>query len=37
MYQNFLEELGIAKDATEMAKAVGDCAVIAFYYSLRLG
>ena len=33
----FLAELGMAKDATEMVKAVGDCAVIAFYYLLRVG
>ena len=28
----FLAELGMEKYATEMVKAVGDCAVIAFYY-----
>ena len=28
----FLAELGVEKDATEMVRAVGDCAVIAFYY-----
>ena len=28
----FLAELGMVKDATEMVKAVGDCAIIAFYY-----
>ena len=33
----FLEELGMEKDATEMVKVVGDCAVIAFYYLLRVG
>ena len=33
----FLEELGMAKNATEMEKAVGDCAVINFYYLLRVG
>ena len=33
----FLEELGMAKDANEIVKAVGDLAVIAFYYSLRFG
>ena len=27
----------MAKDATEMVKGVGDCAIIAFYYLLRLG
>ena len=32
-----LAELGMEKDATEMVKAVGDCAVIAFYYLLRVG
>ena len=37
MYQNFLEDLGMEKDATEMVKAVGDCAVIAFYYLLQVG
>ena len=29
--------MGIEKDATEMVKAVSDCAVIAFYYLLRVG
>ena len=33
----FLAELGMAKDATEVVKAVGDCAVITFYYLLRVG
>ena len=33
----FLEDLGMKKDATEMLKAVGDCAIIAFYYLLQLG
>ena len=33
----FLEELGMDKYATEVVKAVGDCAVIAFYYLLRVG
>ena len=32
----FLVELGMAKDATEVVKVVGDCAVIAFYYLLRV-
>ena len=32
-----LAELGMEKDATEMVKAVGDCAVIVFYYLLRVG
>ena len=32
----FLAELGIEKDATEMVKAVGDCAIISFYYLLRV-
>ena len=30
----FLSELGMGKYATEMVKAVGDCAIIAFYYLL---
>ena len=34
---DFLAELGVAKDATEMVKAVGDCNVIAFYYLLQIG
>ena len=33
----FLAELGIEKDATEMVKAVGDFAVIAFCYLLWVG
>ena len=33
--ENFAE-LGIAKDTTEMVKAVGDWAVIAFYFLLRV-
>ena len=33
----FLVELGMNKYATEMVKAVGDCAVIAFYYLLQIG
>ena len=33
----FLADLGMEKDATEMVKAVSDCAVIAFYYLLRVG
>ena len=33
----FLAELGIEKYATEMVKAVGDCAITAFYYLLRVG
>ena len=32
-----LSELGMKKDATEMVKAVGDCAVISLYYLLRVG
>ena len=32
-----LSELGKAKDSTEVVKAVGDCAVIEFYYLLRVG
>ena len=37
MYQNVLEELGMEKDANEMLKSVGDCAIIAFYHLLRVG
>ena len=33
---DILAELGIEKDATEMVKAVGDCAIISFYYLLRV-
>ena len=33
----FLAELGMAKDSTEMVKAVGDLAVITFYYLLQSG
>ena len=33
----FLAELGVDKDTTEMVKSVGDCAAIAFYYLLRVG
>ena len=33
----FLAELRMEKDATEMVKAVGDCAVTAFYYLLQVG
>ena len=33
----FLAELRMEKDATEMIKAVGDCAVITFYYLLQVG
>ena len=33
----FLAELGMEKYSTELIKAVGDCAVIAFYYLLRVG
>ena len=32
-----LEDLGMAKDATEVLKAVGECALIVFYYLLRVG
>ena len=32
-----LAELGMEKYATEMVKAVGDCAIITFYYLLRVG
>ena len=30
----FLEDMGTEEDATEMVKAVGDCAIISFYYLL---
>ena len=33
----FLADFGMAKDATETVKAVEDCAVILFYYLLRVG
>ena len=33
----FLAGLGMGKYATEMVKAFGDCAMIAFYYLLRVG
>ena len=33
----FLAESGMAKDATEIVKSVGDFAVIAFYSLLRVG
>ena len=33
----FLVELGMAKDATEVVKAVGDYALITLYYLLQLG
>ena len=33
--QECFAELGMVKYATEMVKAVGDCAIIAFYYLLR--
>ena len=32
----FLAERGMEKNATEMVKAVGDCAIIAFYYLIRV-
>ena len=32
-----LAGLGVAKDSTEAVKEVGDYALIAFYYFLRLG
>ena len=32
-----LVEVGMAKGATEQEKAVGDCALAAFYYLLRVG
>ena len=31
-----LAELGMEKYATEMVKAVGDCAIISFYYLLQV-
>ena len=34
---DFLEELGVSKDATEVVKSVGYCTVIAFYYFLQVG
>ena len=34
---NVLAGLGMEKYATEMVKAVGNCAIIAFYYLLRVG
>ena len=34
---SFLADLGMAKDATKMVKAISDCAVIAFYYLLQVG
>ena len=33
----FLVDLGMEKYATEVVKAVGDCAVIELYYLLRVG
>ena len=33
----FLAESGMEKYSTEMVKAVGDCAIIAFYYLLQVG
>ena len=33
----FLAELGMKKYASEMVKAVGDCAVITFYSLLQVG
>ena len=32
-----LAELGMGKYATEMVKAVGNCAIFAFYYLLQVG
>ena len=32
----FLAELGMEKDATEMVKEIGDCAAITFYDLLRV-
>ena len=33
----FLAELGLEKDATELIKAVGDLSLVAFYFLLRVG
>ena len=33
----FLADLGIEQDTTEVVKAVGDCAIITFYYLLQVG
>ena len=33
----FLADLRMAKDATEVVKTVGDYALIAFYYLLHVG
>ena len=33
----FLADMGMEKYATEMVKAVGDCAIITFYYLLQVG
>ena len=33
----FLEELGMDKDATELVKEVSDLTSVAFYYLLRVG
>ena len=32
-----LEGLGMEKDATKMLMAIGDCAIIVFYYLLQVG
>ena len=32
----FLEDLWVNKDATEVVKAIGDCDVITFYYLLQV-
>ena len=32
-----MHHLGMGKDATQMVKAVGHCAVILFYYLLQVG
>ena len=36
MHQNVFVDLEIGKDGTEMVKAFGNCAVIAFYYLLQV-
>ena len=33
----FLAELVMKKYANEMVKAVGDCAIIVFYYLMQVG
>ena len=33
----FLAEMGMEKNATEMVKVVGDCTIITFFYLLQVG